>query len=204
MQGGSPPARPARGLRVSRAGTTYTFAHDRWANMALVAILAPSVALICLLLWFTTGLPFGVPGKVGLIGIIAVSTLLACFGTVRKGVRVSAGRVSIRNSWWTRTVSIEEIRGITLETKTSGTGDGLSTLLVPRIRLASGEGIWLTGMSCGPAYNPPVAWRLASLDKFRSLIESGQAPTQADHAPLRECRRGRRRQWPRRPKPDPR
>jgi hypothetical protein len=201
MQSGSPPARPARGLRVNRAGTTYTFAHDRWANMALAAIMVPSFALLCFILWITTGWPFGVPGKVGLIGIIAVSVLLACFRTARKGVRVSAGRVSIRNDWRTRTVNIEEIRGITLEEKTIGTGDGQHISWVPRIRLASGKEIWLTGMSCGPTYDPPVAWRLASLDKFRSLIEAGQAPTQADHAPLCGCRRGRRRQWPRRPRP---
>ena len=187
MQSGSPPARPARGLRVNRAGTTYTFAHHRWAKVVLVACLGYSSVFVCFLLWITTGLPFGVLGKVGLIGIIAVSALLLCFGEARRGVRVSAGRVSIRNSWWTRTVRIEEIRGITLEEKISGSGDGKSILWVPRIRLASGKEIWLTGMSCGPAYNPPVAWRLASLDKFQSLVEAGQAPTQGDHAPLRGC-----------------
>jgi hypothetical protein len=47
------------------------------------------------------------------------------------------------------------------------------------MRLANGDKIWLTGLSCGTASHPPVPWRVASLDKFQSLIGVGQAPVQA-------------------------
>ena len=37
MHSGSPSAMGARGYRVTRAGTAYTFAHDRWAARVVVA-----------------------------------------------------------------------------------------------------------------------------------------------------------------------
>jgi hypothetical protein len=122
------------------------------------------------------GPDIGVLAKVGVIGIIVVLTTLLCFRMAR-GVRVSAGRVAVR-TWRTRTVGTEEIRDITLETKSNGP----NSFWVPRMRLANGDDIWLTALSCGSALRPPVSWRLASLDKFQSLIGADQGPAQADHA----------------------
>ena len=49
MHSGSPSAMGARGYRVNRAGTAYTFAHDRWAarvvvdDLGLIAVIIAAV-----------------------------------------------------------------------------------------------------------------------------------------------------------------
>jgi hypothetical protein len=178
MHRGSPSARGARGYRVNRTGTAYTFAHDRWLARVAVACLGLIAVITSAVVASPAGPDIGVLAKTGVIGIIVVLITPLYFGIARTGVRVSAGRVSIR-TWRTRTVDIEEIRDITLETRSNGQ----NSFWVPRMRLANGDDIWLTGLSCGSAFRPPVSWRLASLDKFQSLTGVGQVPAQANNAP---------------------
>jgi hypothetical protein len=154
---------------VNRAGTTHTFAHDRLALRVVVVCFGLMGVIIAAVFASPAGSHIGVLGKVGVIAIIVVPITLLCFGMARTGVRVSAGRVSVRNLWRTRTVDIEEIRDITWETR----NNGQNNFWVPRIRLANGDDIWLTGLSCGSASHPSVAWRLASFNKFQSLIGVG-------------------------------
>jgi hypothetical protein len=182
MQGGTSSAACGRGYRVNKAGTTYTFAHDRRIAVVLVACFGLIGVVIAAVVASPAGPDIGVLGKTGVVAIIIGLATLLCLGLARTGVRVSAGKVVVVQPLRTRTVGIGDIRDVTLETKSNGT----SSFWVPRMRLANGDTIWLQGLSCGrvQALRPPASWRLASLDKFRSLIGAGKVQVQADNAPI--------------------
>lgn len=171
MQSGSLPASSGRGYRVNRAGTTYTFTHDRRAYVLTVACYGLKSVVISALIASPAGPP-GVPGKVAVIAIFNVPLAVLCFHVARTRVRVSGGRVAVRDWRRTRTVDISEIRDITLDTK----GNSQNDAWIPRMRLVNGEDIWLSGLSCGSALHPPVPWRLASFDTFQPLIATRDGP----------------------------
>lgn len=171
MQSGGLPASSGRGYRVNRAGTTYTFAHDRRTSALIAACLGLISVVLSALVASPAGPP-GVPGKVAVIAIFNVPLAVLCFNVARTRVRVSGGRVAVGDWRRKRTVDIGEIRDITLDTK----GNSQSDAWMPRMRLVNGDVIWLSALSCGSALHPPVPWRLASFDTFQSLIAAGDGP----------------------------
>jgi hypothetical protein len=93
---------------VNRAGTTYTFAHDRRAYALIVACYGLISIVISALIASPAGPP-GVPGKVAVIAIFNVPLAVLCFNVARTRVRVSGGRVAVRDWRRARTVGIGEI-----------------------------------------------------------------------------------------------
>lgn len=114
---------------------------------------------------------FSAWGKVAMLAIVDIPIGWLVTRASRLGVRVSAGNVTVRNIWRTRTIARNEIRGITLETKQIWQEGGRRTpFWFPRIYLTNGDSIWLQGLTCGTALRPPEPQRVAALDEIRALV----------------------------------
>jgi hypothetical protein len=87
----------------------------------------------------------------------------------RNGAKVSGGRLTIRNELRTYTVSVADIRAITLQAK-SGPNN---TNWIARVELTSGRGIWIDNFDCGPGGKPPKPGRMAAVEEVRALLGVG-------------------------------
>ena len=110
-------------------------------------------------------------GGIGASGVfqLAVIGLLFTWGGIRVlrvGVQASAGKMTYRGYFWTRTVDASDIRAITLQPFT----DGNREVWTPRVELTVGRSFWMPGASCGRTRNPPIPHRAATLDEIRALL----------------------------------
>jgi DivIVA domain-containing protein len=106
-------------------------------------------------------------GGVAIGGVLAVSAAWLGIRLACLGVKLDAGRMTVRNLLRTRTVHIDEIREITLQKKDKGK-DGV--LWLPRIELTNGKCIWIDSLNCGPCARPPKPERVAVLNELQALV----------------------------------
>jgi len=95
----------------------------------------------------------------------------------RMGAQVSGRTLTIRNELRSYVVDAGDIRAITLQPKQISE---IAAHWRPRVVLASGRGIWIDNLDCGPARRPPRLERVAVVDEVRALLgvaESGDGTT---------------------------
>lgn len=159
----------ASGHTVDRAGTTHIFRTYRGIRMIGVIALAAMIVTVCagIIAHGPQG-GFNVWAKIVFIVIFVLPSAWFAVRWFRLAVKISSGKMTVRNLWRTRVIAIDEIHRIDLATKR---GDHASpTHWVPRIDLTNGDSIWIEGFSCGIAHGPPDPEGVAALGEFRSLI----------------------------------
>ena len=174
------PAGRAGRHAVDPAGATHTFRFHRRRHMLLgIAALALGAGFLANAIAAPlSGWDPSVGDKGLEIWDIVVGLPLVWLGIrqFRVGVQISGGRLIIRGGFLTRTVSVSEIRAITLDS-----GDNLRARpsWVPRVDLANRKSIWINNFDCGRADRPPDPGLAASLNEFRALlgVEDGDLMT---------------------------
>jgi hypothetical protein len=162
--------------KVDRSGTTHTFRAMR--GFHLVTGIVVVVFGIGILVADWAGLAY--PSSSFARGDGGVSTwddiwmaglgLLAVWlgiRLLRTGVQISAGKMTYRGYFRTRTVDASEIHEITLQPK-DDTGNG--SRWIPLVGLTRGKGFWIQSFDCGPARKPPKPHLAAALDEVRALL----------------------------------
>jgi hypothetical protein len=155
----------ASGHTVDRTGSTHTFASSRGLRVVAAVCFAVMAVLVCGVT-IAHGPQGGFNAWVKIAFIIGVGGPSAWFAVrwFRLEVKVSSGKIIVRNLWRTRVIVIDEIRGIDLDVKSHYHGDDR----LPRIDLANGDSIWIEGLTCRAELSPKD--QVAALDELRSLI----------------------------------
>ena len=169
----------AWGHRVDRSGTIHTFRFQRGVLIfGAVMGLALAAAFFALAV---AGPLSGWSPDVGIstwdeIWVIGVCLLCLWLGIrlLRVAVEISAGKMTIRSYFRTRTVNVGEIRAISLQSKSMGGG---GNQWIPRVDLTDGRSIWINNMECGPVEGPPRSYLAASLDEIRGVLGVGADDT---------------------------
>jgi hypothetical protein len=167
----------ARHRRPSRdpAGRTHTF--RAMAGFHLVSGIVAVVGGVGVLVGDAAALAYPssswARGSGGVSGWddfwMAVSGLLLIWlgiRLLRVGIQVSAGKMTYRGYFRTRTVEASEIRSMALQPKEESNGPRW----IPRVELTEGKGFWIPGFDCGSARKPPKPHPAARLDEARALL----------------------------------
>lgn len=165
----------ARRHKVDRSGTIHTFRYMRGFHLVVgIVVVVFGVGLI-IGTWAAVAYPSSSwaqgasistwnviwPNALGLLFVwVGIRLLLL-------GVQISAGKMTSRGYFWTRTVQASEIRAITLQPK-DDTGNG--PRWIPRVELTGGKGFWIQSFDCGPAPQSPNPHLAATLDEVRALL----------------------------------
>jgi len=169
----------AWGHTVDRSGTIHTFRFQRGA-LLIGAIMALAFAATFFALAVAGPLSGWSPdvgiSKGGEIWTIGVCLLCSWLGIrlLRVAVEISAGEMTIRSYFRTRTVNVGEIRAISLQSKSTGQG---VTQWIPRVDLTDGRSIWINNLECGRADRPPRPYLAASFDELRGVLGVGADDT---------------------------
>jgi hypothetical protein len=169
----------AWGHRVDRSGTIHTFRFQRGLLIfGAVMVLAFAAAFFALAV---AGPLSGWSPNVGMskgneIWAIGAGLLCLWLGIrlLRVAVEISAGKMTIRSYFRTRTVNVGEIRAISLQSKSTGSG---GNQWIPRVDLTDGRSIWINNLECGPADRPPKSYLAASFDEIRGVLGVGADDT---------------------------
>jgi hypothetical protein len=155
----------ASGHTVDRTGSTHTFASNRGLRGGAAVCFALMAVLVCAVT-IAHGPQGGFNAWVKIAFIIGVGGPAAWFAVrvFRLGVKVSSGKMTVRNLWRTRVIAIGEIRRIDLDVKSHYHGDDQ----LPRIDLTNGDSIWIDGLACRTILN--LSDQVAATDELRSLI----------------------------------
>jgi hypothetical protein len=159
--------------RSGPGGPTRTFfLLNRRTRLVVVAGFAVVLLIISVVIVSPAGTQAGFSawGKVALLAVVDIPLGWWLTRLSRSGVRVSAGNVTVRNMWRTRTIATHEIRDIILEAKDVPVEGGRRPFWYPRIWLTNGDSIWVQGLECGTALHPPEPSRVAALDELRALV----------------------------------
>jgi hypothetical protein len=157
-----------------RAGATRTFRTDHGKRVTVVIIFAAMITVLAVVAFGSAGrhAGLGVLGAVLLVGLFAVPTGWLCFRSLRVGVEVCDGMVTIRNISRVRAVVASDILAVTLRSMDRGP----EVHWVPEVELANGKHIPLYGLDCGQTNTPPKPAALAVLDELRALLGLGTTP----------------------------
>jgi hypothetical protein len=169
----------AWGHRVDRSGTIHTFRFQRGLLIfGAVMVLAFAAAFFALAV---AGPLSGWSPDVGMskgneIWAIGAGLLCLWLGIrlLRVAVEISAGKMTIRSYFRTRTVNVGEIRAISLQSKSMSGG---GSQWIPRVDLTDGRSIWINNMECGPVDRPPKSYLAASFDEIRGVLGVGADDT---------------------------
>jgi hypothetical protein len=101
---------------------------------------------------------------------MAIGGLLAIWlgiRLLRVGLQITAGKMTYRGYFWSRTVDAADIRAITLQ-PIDETGNGARW--IPRVELTGGKGFWIRSLDLSRARKPPKPRLAAQLDDIRALL----------------------------------
>jgi hypothetical protein len=163
----------ARRHPVDRTGTAHTF-RFRPGTLLFVGILVVGLGVGCIV-----GIAVGVSNATGSWNIGLVIGFAAIMGipvwviwmgirTPFAGVKISDGKMTIRNFWRTYKINTSKIRAITLEYREASGGCWQA-----QARLLGGRRIWIHGLSTGSVSsrnNPPPPELIQILDEIRALL----------------------------------
>lgn len=165
----------AWGHTVDRSGTIHTFRFQRGA-LLIGAIMALAFAAAFFALAVAGPLSGWSPDvgvskgdEIWMIGAGILCSWLT-IRLLRVAVQISAGKMTIRSYFFTRTVNVGEIRAITLRSKSMGQA---GNHWIPRVDLTDGRSIWISNFDCGHANRPPRPYLAASFDEFRGILGVG-------------------------------
>ena len=149
---------------VDRSGTTHIFRYRPFRRLFIGIIIAGGGAYC--IAKAVRSLSNGTDRWWSVILLITViGVLLSLVRMPFEEVRLSDGKMIIRNIGRRRVINASEIRAITLEYKVSGAGGYWE----PKVHLTNGRSIWLKGFSTSVAGTPDPKL-VAIVDEIRALL----------------------------------